>query len=480
MREIRVTTREGNEVELTRKTVAALRARLDGGLLLPGDAGFEEATRIWNGMVQRTPALVVRPADNGEVVAALNFARQNRLLLSVKGGGHNIAGTSLTDGGLTLDMSRLKRVDVDPRTKVARVQPGCLLKDVDRETQAHGLATVLGFVSETGVAGLTLGGGFGYLSRRFGWTVDNLLEVEIVTADGAIRRAGPGEHEDLFWALRGAGHNFGVVTEFVFRLHEVGPEITGGLRLWPAENPEQTRRALETYRELTSGAPRELTAFCILMRAPPAPFIPPEWQGRRVVAFLICHSGSEAQATADLAPLEATLGEPLVDGVTRRPYTEQQSLLDGTEPDGMHYYWKTEFAAALTDDLLETWRQLAAECPIPEGQLVFAHVGGALNERAPDDGAVGNRDANFVFGAAGMWAPGEADGGTFRQWVRDAWERFRPFSTGGNYINFQTADDGADRVEATYGRNFDRLVELKAKYDPDNVFRSNRNITPGG
>jgi hypothetical protein len=480
MKAITIATRDGTGVELTGNALEAFSAGLQGRLLFPGDPGFEEAIRIWNGMIHKRPALVVQPATSSDVARAIDFARENRLLFSVKGGGHNIAGTALVDAGMTIEMSLLKAVAVDPAARIARVQPGCLLQDVDRATQAHGLATVLGFVSDTGVAGLTLGGGFGYLSRRFGWAVDNLLEVEIVTADGRLRRAGPEEHADLFWAIRGAGHNFGVVTEFVFRLHEVGPQVTGGILGWPAEDPDQIGKALGAYRDLTSGAPRELTVFCVILRAPPAPFVPEQWHGRRVVFFLVCHSGAAEEAAGDLAPLTRALGPPIIDLVDRRPYTEQQSLIDGTEPQGMYYYWKTEFVAALPDDLLSLWRDLALECPIPDGQLVFVHIGGALNERDVSDGAVGNRDAHFACGAAAMWPPGDPQAEIYRQWTRDAWARFRPFSTGGNYINFQTADDAADRIRATYGQNLDRLAEMKAKYDPDNLFRSNRNIAPKG
>ncbi|MFW5935570.1 MAG: FAD-binding oxidoreductase [Halolamina sp.] len=469
-----IATREGGTTTLSGETLEAFRQRVRGPVIFPTDAGFEEATRLWNGMVEKTPALVVQPTGTADVVAAVAFARERDLALSAKGGGHNIAGTALVDGGLTVDLSRLRGDVVDPDARTVTAQAGCLLGDVDRETQLHGLATPLGFVSETGLAGLTLGGGFGYLTRRFGWTVDNLLEVEIVTADGRVRRASREENADLFWAVRGAGHNFGIVTSFSFRLHEVGPTVYGGLVAWPFERAEEV---LETYRELTDDAPRELTVFLIVRRAPPAPFVPEEWHGERICATAVCYSGDPDDADEALAPLR-TLGEPVVDLRREQPYAALQSSLDATQPTGNHYYWKTEFAAELSDGLLWTVRELGAECPIPGAQLVFAHVGGALNERDPDDGAVGNRDVRFVYGAAGMWEPDEPRSAAFRGWIRDAWERLRPFSTGGNYVNFQTADADEERVRATYGDNFDRLVEAKTAYDPDNVFRSNRNVRP--
>ncbi|WP_435345923.1 FAD-binding oxidoreductase [Haloarchaeobius sp. HRN-SO-5] len=469
-----IVTREGPTVTLSEETVETFSQRVRGPLLYPSDAGFEVATTIWNGMIEKEPALVVQPTGTADVAAAVDFAREHDLSLSVRGGGHNIAGTALADGGLTIDMSQLTGVTVDPDSRTATAQAGCLLADLDRETQLHGLATPLGFVSETGLAGLTLGGGFGYLTRRYGWTVDNLLEVEVVTADGTVRRASREENEDLFWALRGAGHNFGVVTSFTFRLYDVGPTVYGGLIAWPFERADEI---LEAYRDITAQAPRELTVFHLVRRAPPAPFVPDEWHGELICAMPVCYTGDLGEVDEALAPIRA-LGEPVVDILQEQPYTQLQSYLDATQPKGNHYYWKTEFAAELSDDLLSTVQELGDECPIPGAQLVVAHIGGALNEREWDDGAVGNRDAQFVYGVAGMWDPDEPKGEEYQQWVRDAWARLRPFSTGGNYVNFQTADEDPERVRATYRDNFDRLREVKARYDPDNVFRANRNVSP--
>jgi FAD/FMN-containing dehydrogenase/pimeloyl-ACP methyl ester carboxylesterase len=459
-------------VLLADAAVDALRERLRGALLVPSDAGFEDATRLWNGLIEKTPALVVQPTGTADVVAAVDFAREHDLALSVRGGGHNIAGTALADGGLTIDMSLLRGVLVDAEARTALVQPGCALGDVDRETQLHGLATPLGFISEVGVAGLTLGGGLGYLTRRFGWTVDNLLEVEIVTADGQVRRANREENADLFWAIRGAGANLGVVTSFTFRLHEVGPTVYGGIIGWPFERADEILRA---YRTLATEAPHELSVWMNLFRAPPAPFVPQEWHGKRICAMAVCYTGDLAQVDQVMAPIRA-LSDPIVDLLQQQPYTQVQSNLDAMEPKGKHYYWKTEYVAELSDDLLATWRDLAAECPSAETAMGILHLGGALSEHDADDGAVGNRDARFALGALGMWEPDEPGADTFPQWVRNAWKRFRPFSTGGNYINLQTADEGEERIRATYGANFERLVAIKQRYDPDNVFRSNRNI----
>ncbi len=465
---------EGGRVNLTSEQLDDFDSRIEGSILQASDEGWDEAVLVWNGMVAALPALVVRPASARDVATAVGFAREHGLRLSIKGGGHNIAGTSIAENGLTLDMSRMREVTVDPEARIAHVGPGCLLKDVDQATQEHGLATVLGFVSQVGVAGLTLGGGLGYLARRFGWTVDNLEEVEIVTADGEIHTANREEHPDLFWALRGGGGNFGVVTRFTFRLHEVGPTVYGGLIAWPFERADEI---LSAYRTITSDAPRELAAFLVLLHAPPAPFVPEEWHGRKTCAMVVCYSGDLDRADEALAPIRG-LGNPAVELLQEWPYAQQQSFLDESEPNGAHYYWKTEYVSELSDGLLAAVRDVFAECPIPEAQVGFLQLGGALNERAEDDGAVGNRDARFALGVNGMWEAGEPNAEMFRQWVRDGWARVRPFSTGRTYINFQSADEDEERVQATYGVNWDRLVEIKNRYDPDNRFRANRNIRP--
>jgi FAD/FMN-containing dehydrogenase len=451
-----------------------LAARIDGTLLHEGDDGWADGLLIWNGMAAAVPAVVVRPASAADVAATVTFAGEHALPLSVKGGGHNIAGTSLTAGGVVLDMSSMSQIAVDPAARLAHVGPGCRLQDVDRATQAHGLATPLGFVSEVGVAGLTLGGGLGYLTRRFGWTVDNLQEVEIVTADAVIRTASRTENADLFWALRGGGGNFGVVTRFTFRLHEVGPNVYGGLIAWPFTRSDEI---LHAYRAITTGAPRELAVWLILLHAPPAPFVPEQWHGERLCAMAICYSGDLAETEKALAPIRA-LGAPVVDLLREQPYTQLQSYLDATDPKGMHYYWKTDYLAELSDSFLSEFATLFAESPIPEADLGLLHLGGALNEHEENDGAVGNRDARWVFGVKGKWHPDEPNADAFRQWTREAWTRLHPFSTGRTYINFQTADENDHRVRETYGPNYARLVEVKTTYDPGNLFRSNRNVRP--
>ena len=467
-------TLDGGEVGLDS---AVLDTIPDKALIRPGDAGFEDATRIWNGLIDKHPALVIQPENVDEVVLAVNLARDNQLLFSIKGGGHNISGLGLADRGVTLDMSRMREVRVDPDNQLVHVGAGCLLGDVDRATQELGLATTLGFVSETGVAGLTLGGGFGYLSRRFGFTVDELVEVEIVTADGRVRRAGRESEPDLFWAIRGGGGNFGVVTEFTYRLHEVGPGITAGLIAWPAE--DHAEDVLGLYRDLTNSAPREMTLVATMRLAPPAPFIPETWHGKPIVAMIACHSGDPEDAEQDLAPIKG-FGKPIADLIVPKTYVEQQSMLDATQPKGANYYWKTEFIPELSDGYLESVRANAAEIESPMSQVITFHIAGAGNDHAEDDGAVGNRDAAFVVGAAGAWPTADPNGESHQAWARSSWERLRPFSTGGNYINFQTTDDDVTRIADSYRGNYERLRRIKAEYDPDNLFRVNRNLAPAG
>ena len=472
MTAVQLTGLSGNARSLDSDTLERFGAELDGLLARPGEEEYAEATSIWNAQITRRPAAVVRAASTDDVARTVNFARDNEVELSIRGGGHNIAGLSLSDGGLTLDMSQLRSVEVDAGAKLARVAAGCTLGDVDRATQEHGLAATLGFVSATGVAGLTLGGGFGYLTRRFGWTVDDLEAVEIVTADGTVLRASRTENDDLFWAIRGGGGNFGVVTEFVYRLHEVGPQITAGLIAWPASRAQEV---LDTFRRITESAPRELTLVAIRRNAPPAPWVPPEFHGTPIVIIVACHSGSPDQAGADLAPLLA-LGEPIADLIVVKDYAVQQTLLDATMPKGNNYYWKSEFVPGITDDLLEAYHAQFVDLKAPANQIVLFQIDGALGEHPEDDGAVGNRDAAFACVIQSMWLPDSAAAEANREWVRKAWNAMRPFSTGGNYVNFQTDDEPADRTAASYRGNLARLGDVKAKFDPTNLFRVNRNI----
>lgn len=471
-----MTDESGELSKIHRTLLESLPARLRGKLLRPGEAGFAEAVRLWNGMISTTPALVVQPESAEDVSAAVQFARAAGVSLSVKGGGCNIAGTALAEGGVTLDMSRMATVEVDPDGEVVQLGPGALTKDVDLATQQRGLATVLGSDSATGVGGLTLGGGVGYLTRRFGATVDNLEEVEIVTADGRIRHASAADNEDLFWAVRGGGGNFGVVTRFTLRVHPVGPEVTGGLIIWDAAQADDVMGA---YRELAETASRDLSLTLIMRLAPPAPFIPEPWRGAPVIGVLVCHIGDASQADKDLEPLRA-VGRPIADVVTQKTYVEQQAMLDGLQifPKGLHHYWRSEFLAHLPAAMLAAFRQQAATITSPRSLAMLYHLGGALGVQHPGATAFANRDAAYSFIAAGCWPPDDPDPERHRRWVLSTWEAIRPYGTGGNYVNVQTADEDESRIAQAYGDNFERLSKIKAVYDPDNLFHVNRNIPP--
>ena len=471
---IQARKREGAEIELGPEALAGLRTALRGGLQLAGDPGYEESRTVWNGMIDRRPAVVARCVGTADVVAALGFAREHDLLVAIKGGGHNIAGLAVADGALQLDLSPMRGVWVDPATRVARAQGGCLLGDVDRETQLHGLAAALGFVSMTGVAGLTLGGGFGYLTRRFGWTADNLAGIDLVTADGRRVRASEAENPDLFWALRGGGGNFGVVTGIDYRLFEVGPQVVAGVVAWPAS---EAAAVLELYRDLAERAPRELTLVALIRPAPPAPWLPAAWHGRPIVAILACHSGRDLEAAErDVAPIKA-YGDPIGDVLVRRPYAQTQMLLDATQPKGRRYYWKSEYLAAVDPDLCRRMVEHAEGIRSPHSAAILFQIGGALNELDDSHSPAGNRDARYVLNLTAAWEREEEDA-EHVGWARAAWQDLRRFSTGGNYVNFLTEDESDERVEAALGGALARLSGVKATWDPENVFRTNRNIRP--
>jgi len=461
-------------IGLDRAAINDLRARLRGPLVLPGETGYDAARSCWNGMIERSPALVARPLGTADVSACVNFAREHGLPLSIKGGGHNIAGLAVADGALLLDTSLMRGVFVDATARIARAQAGCLLGDLDRETQLHGLAAVLGFVSETGAGGLTLGGGFGYLSRQYGWTSDNVVSMNVVTADGRLVRASESENADLFWALRGGGGNFGVVTSFEHRLHPVGPTVMAGALAWRGED---AAAVLEMYRDFVAAAPRSLTCATALRLAPPAPWLPPEIHGRPIILLLACHTGPVDEGQRLVAPLKA-FGSPVGDVLQPRPYTVQQSLLDATQPKGRRYYWKSEYLPGIAKELLPKLVDHAGRITSPHSAVILFQIDGAIGELPVDHGAVGNRDARVVLNITSAWedrAQDEAQIG----WARAAWRDTLEFSTGGTYVNFLNAEEGEDRIRAAYRDNFERLVAVKRVWDPDNFFRSNKNIAPG-
>jgi len=470
---MKMRTTEGREAELTQDKIDGLKMRLRGPLFAAGDASYEESRTVWNAMIDRKPALVSRCRGVSDVIACVQFARDNDMLLSIKGGGHNIAGLAAADGALMLDMSLMRGVWVDSRKKVAHAQAGCLLGDVDRETQVHGLAGVLGFVSATGIAGLTLGGGFGYLTRRWGWTSDNVVGMDVVTADARLVRASSDENPDLFWGMRGGGGNFGVVTGIDYALHPVGPEVVGGVVAWPAS---EAPKVLELYRTLAEKAPPELTLVALMRPAPPAPWLPKDWHGKPIIALLACYSGRPDDGEKIVAPIKA-FGKPIGDVLARRPYAQMQALLDATQPKGRRYYWKSEYLSRVEPALCEEAMAHAATIRSPHSAIILFQIAGALNRLEEGHSPVGNRDARYVLNITSAWEKAEDDQENI-QWTRKAWEDMKRFSTGGTYVNFLTEDESAERVAAALGKGMGKLAEVKAKWDPKNMFRTNRNIKP--
>jgi FAD/FMN-containing dehydrogenase len=452
---------------------AALRDRLHGDLLNPGDEGYEAARTVFNAMVDRYPSYVVRPTGAADVMAAVDFAREHDLLLSVKGGGHNFAGTAVCDDGLTIDCSRMDGVRVDPEARTARVGPGATWADFDHEAGAFDLATTGGLVSTTGVAGLTLGGGQGYLARKHGLTVDNLRSVDIVTAAGDLVHASDEENPELFWALRGGGGNFGVVTSFEFDLHPVGPEVLAGPIFHPYED---AREALRFYREFTADAPDELACYALVVRVPPEEPFPEARRGDPAVAFAVCYAGPLDEAEDAVEPLRA-FGDPTLDGVGPIPYPALQRSFDDGSPAGHRWYTKAHYLDGLPDDAIDTILEFTDPFPGPLTQVGIEPMGGAIARVDATATAFPHRDATYSLGIWPGWADPEADDDVVA-WARAFHEAMAPYADG-VYANYLDRDE-TDRVEAAYGENYERLVEVKDRWDPENRFRMNQNVEPGG
>jgi FAD/FMN-containing dehydrogenase len=458
--------------QLRHSDVEAFALQIGGGVLGRNHPGFDDARRVWNGTVDRRPALIARCVDTGDVQAAVRFAAAHRMLVSVRGGGHHIAGNAVAEGGLMLDLSGMRAIGIDAARRTARVGPGALLGEVDREAQAHGLATPLGINSTTGVAGLTLGGGFGWLTRRHGMTIDNLLRATVVTADGAVRVASATSQPELFWALRGGGGNFGVVTEFEFQLHPVGPEVYAGLVVYPFA---QAREVLRAWRDFTLGAPDELSAWAVLRKAPPLPFLPASAHGTEVVILPLVHSGDVEAGRIAAAPL-LRLGDPLGVALGPTPYAGFQAAFDPLLTAGGRNYWKSNNFSTLTDAALDVTIASAARLPGPECEIFVAQLGGAMGRVKPSATAFVGRDARYIMNVHGRWSDA-GDDDRVRDWARQVFQAAAPHATGSGYVNFLT-DDEAERVATSYGANYARLQAVKRRFDPDNLFRMNLNITP--
>jgi hypothetical protein len=459
---------------LDETTIEKFKASLGGELIQPNDEGYDDARKVWNAMIDKRPALIARCSGTVDVITAVNFAREQGLLLSVRGGGHNIAGTALCDDGLTIDLSGMKGFHVDLKTRTVRAQPGCRLGDLDRETQVFGLVVPAGIVTDTGIAGLTLGGGFGWLTRRYGYTCDNLLSADVVTADGSFLTASKKENSDLFWGLRGGGGNFGIVTSFEYQAYPLGPQVTAGIVIHPMEKASEV---VGFFREFSAGAPEELCCLLTLRLAPAAPFLPKEVHGKPIVGIAVCHSGSPEDGERAIRPLKE-FGDPLGDIIAPKPFVVHQTLFDVAMAPGRHYYWKSEYLPEFSEAAGGVLMDHAAKITSPHSSILLFQLGGALARFGETDTPAGNRNAAYVLNVAASWEDSEQ---TDEQvtWARGCWSAMQQFSTGGVNVNFLTGEEGNQRVRAAYGAaNYERLVGLKNKYDPQNMFRLNQNIPP--
>ena len=452
--------------------VNALRAGLRGKAFLPGEAGYDEARTVWNAMIDRHPDIIVRCQDAADVARAVRFAVEHRLPISVKGGGHNIAGSAVGESGLMVDLSAMKGIEVDPERRRAQVSPGATLADVDRQTQAFGLAVPVGINSTTGIAGLTLGGGFGWLTRPFGMTVDSLISADLVTARGEQVHASADMNPDLFWAIRGGGGNFGIVTSFEFALHPVGPEVFSGLIVHPFS---EAKELLKGYRRVAAEAPDQLTIWSVMRKAPPLPFIPAEWHGREVLIFAACYAGPMADGEKAAAPLRR-LGKPIADVLGPHPFVGWQAAFDPLLTPGARNYWKTHDFESISDGLIDVLVRGVARLPSPECEVFMAHVGGAMSRVASDATAYPQRAAHFFMNMHTRWREAAQDRECIG-WARDLFQAAAPYATGGAYVNF-IPEDEPDRTESAYGSNYQRLAHVKQRWDPDNLFHNNQNIRP--
>jgi FAD/FMN-containing dehydrogenase len=459
---------------LDRSGVAALRKLLRGPLLQPADQGYDEARTIWNAMITKRPAVIARVSGSADVIACVNFARENGLPLSVRGGGHNVAGTALCDGGLMIDMSLRRGVRVDPTRRIVRVEGGGTWGDVDHETQPFGLVVPSGIVSNTGVAGFTMGGGFGWTSRKFGYAADNLMSVDIVTADGELRVASDKENPDLFWALRGGGGNFGAVTSFEFKASRHGPQALCGMVVYPMG---EARAVMQQFRQITAAAPDELCCLLILRRAPAVPYLPQDVHGRPIAAIAVCWAGDPGDGRAAVLPLK-TFARPLADTIARKPFVEHQTMLDAGQPFGRRYYWKSHYFAEIGDDLIDAMVEHAERITSPHSAALLMHLGGTPARLDPSMNAVGLRAASYVLNIQAAWESAQEDR-RHLVWAREYWSATRPFSTGSAYINFMTEDEGEARVRAAFpAAVYARLREGKSNFDPGNLFHGAQNIPP--
>jgi FAD/FMN-containing dehydrogenase len=451
-----------------------LAATVRGEVILPGDPGYDQARAVYNGMIDKHPAALARCRDTADIVTCVRFARSRGIEIAVRGGGHNAAGFGVWDDALVIDLSLLRSTTVNPYGHTVRVDAGCTWGDVDHATVAFGMATPSGFLASTGVAGLTLGGGIGYLARRFGLTVDNLLAADVVLADGTFVTASETSHPDLFWALRGGGGNFGIVTSFTFRCHDIGEAgtIIGGPVLYDlADTPEVMR----WYRELVPSLPEELSGWIALLTIPPAPPFPEQLWGRKACGIVWCYTGPHDRADEVLEPVR-TYGSPLLVGLQPMPFTVLQSAFDALYPAGLQWYWKTDFFEEISDTAIDVHVKYGAQLPTGHSTMHMYPIDGAASRVPADATAFAYRDGGWAGVIVGV-DPDPANAGRISRWAREYWEELHPTSVGGGYVNF-LMNEGQDQVKASYRGNYDRLARVKHRYDPDNVFHNNQNIQP--
>ena len=453
-----------------------LASGLRGELIVPRDPGYDDARAVYNGMIDKRPAAIARCRDAADVITCVRFGREHGVELAVRGGGHNAAGLGVWDDALVIDLSQLRSTTVDPANHTVRVDAGCTWGDVDHATVAFGMATPSGFLASTGVAGLTLGGGIGYLSRRFGLTVDNLLSADVVLADGTFVTASETSHSDLFWALRGGGGNFGVVTSFTFRCHAIGENgtVIGGPVLYDFDD---TASVMRWYRELLPSLPEELSGWIALITIPPAPPFPEELWGRTSCAIVWCYTGAHDRADEVLEPV-TSYGQPLLVGLQPMPFSALQSAFDALYPAGLQWYWRSDVFAEISDAAIEVHRKYGAQLPSGHSTMHLYPIDGAASRVASDATAFPYRGGGWSGVIVGV-DPDPANAKAISQWTRDYWSELHPTSVGGTYVNF-LMDEGDERVKASYGGNYDRLAQVKRRYDPQNLFHVNQNIQPTG
>lgn len=472
MENVEVVNTRGERATIVEADIEELASALRGVLLRPGAEGYEEARQVWNAMIDRRPALIARCSGVADVIRSVRFAREQGIQLAIRGAGHNIAGHAVCEGGLVIDLSGMRSVRIDVEGRRAHVQPGATLGDLDHEAQAFGLATPVGINSTTGIAGLTLGGGFGWLTRKHGMTVDNLVAADVVTADGELITASADSEPDLFWAIRGGGGNFGVVTRFELQLHPVGPEVLCGLVVYPLE---QGKQVLTRYRELAEKLPDETSVWAVMRKAPPLPFLPEEVHGKGVLVFAFLHAGDPRQGERTVDAIRA-FGKPYGEHVGPMPYAAFQQAFDPLLTPGARNYWKSHNFTALSDEALDIMLEYAGTLPSPQCEIFVALLGGADSRVAPEATAYAHRDARFVLNVHGRWTDA-ADDGRCVSWARELFERTAPHATGGAYVNFLTEDE-TRRTRAVYGPGYERLTRIKKRYDPTNLFSRNQNIAP--